>query len=111
MGWTAFYLGLTVLFEAFGTACIQASQQFTRPWPTLGVFVGYGAAFWFLSLTLRDLPLGVVYATWSGLGIVMACVSGWWLFGQRLDTAALAGIALVTAGIVVMHLFSTRLGT
>ncbi len=106
MNWTAVYLALTVLFEAFGTACIQASQQFTRPLPSLGVIIGYGAAFWFLSLTLRDLPLGVVYATWSGLGIIFACTSGWVLFGQRLDMAALVGIMLITMGILVMHLFS-----
>lgn len=104
MAWTAFYLCLTVLFEAFGTACIQASQQFTRLWPSIGAVVGYGGAFWFLSLTLRDLPLGVAYATWSGLGILFACATGWFLFGQRLDTYAALGIALVATGIVVMHL-------
>jgi small multidrug resistance pump len=107
MGWTALYLGLTVLFEAFGTACIQASRQFTETLPTCGTIIGYGGAFWFLSLTLRDLPLGVVYATWSGLGILLACASGWVLFGQRPDAAAVAGIALITTGILVMHLFST----
>ena len=106
MNWTVCYLVLTVLFEAFGTACIQASHQFTKVWPSLGAIAGYGGAFWFLSLTLRDLPLGVVYATWSGFGILFACASGWALFGQRLDGAAVAGIALITTGIVVMHLFS-----
>lgn len=59
------YLALTVLFETFGTACIQASQQFSRFWPSLGVVLGYGISFWFLSQALRLLPLGVVYATWS----------------------------------------------
>lgn len=111
MNWTAFYLVLAVLFEAFGTACIQASQQFSRIWPSLGVVLGYGGAFWFLSLTLRDLPLGVVYATWSGLGIVFACGSGWILFGQSLDAAAALGIFLIAAGILVMHLFSGGLRT
>lgn len=104
MGWTAFYLCLTVLFEAFGTACIQGSQQFTRLWPSLGVFVGYGGAFWFLSLSLRDLPLGVVYATWSGFGLILACITGWFIFGQRLEFHSLCGIGLVTAGIAVMYL-------
>jgi small multidrug resistance pump len=91
--WQTFaFLVLTVLFETFGTACIQASQQFTRLWPSLGVFVGYGVAFWFLSLTLRTLPLGVVYATWSGLGIV--------------DTPVIFGMVMIVAGIAVMHLSS-----
>jgi small multidrug resistance pump len=103
---TAFYLLMTVAFEAFGTACLQASQQFSRPAPTLGVALGYGIAFWFLALTLRDLPLGVVYATWSGLGILMAAAAGYLVFGQRIDTAAVAGMAMIVGGIVVMHLFS-----
>ena len=102
------YLALTVLFEAFGTACIQASQQFTRLMPSLGVVVGYGLAFWFLSLTLRDLPLGIVYATWSGFGILLATLSGWVVFGQRIDMAGLLGIGLVCTGIVVMHLYAVR---
>ena len=62
-------LVLTVLFRTFGTACIQASQQFTRPLPSLGVVLGYGLSFWFLPLALQTVPLGVAYATWSGFGI------------------------------------------
>ena len=100
------YLVLTVLFETFGTACIQASQQFTRPWPSLGVVLGYGLSFWFLSLALRTVPLGVAYATWSGFGIVNIAIVGWFVFGQRLDLAGVVGLGLVCAGIVVMHVFS-----
>jgi len=106
MNMTLVYLALTVLFEAFGTACIQASQQFTRIWPSLGVAVGYALAFWFLSLTLKTLPLAVAYATWSGLGIILATTAGWLLFGQRVDAAALSGMALIACGIAVMHLLS-----
>ena len=104
---TYLYLALTVLFEAFGTACIQASQQFTRPWPALGVLLGYGLAFWFLSLALKTLPLGLVYAIWSGLGIVLATTLGWVLFNQRPDLPGVVGVCLVMSGIVVMHLSRT----
>jgi small multidrug resistance pump len=102
---TAIDLILTVLFEAFGTACIQASQQFTRPKPSLGAIPGQGAAFWFLSQALRTLPLGVVHARWSGLGIVLACAAGWFVFGRRPDLAAVVGMVLIGAGIVVMQPF------
>lgn len=100
------YLILTVAFETFGTACIQASQQFSRPVPSLGVLLGYGLSFWFLSLALKTVPLGVAYATWSGFGVVNITVVGWLLFGQRLDPAGALGLFLVCSGIVVMHLFS-----
>jgi small multidrug resistance pump len=97
------YLVLTVAFETFGTACIQASQQFSRVWPSLGVLVGYALSFWFLSQALRTLPLGIAYATWSGLGVVNITVVGYVVFGQRIDAPGLVGLALVCAGIVVMH--------
>jgi small multidrug resistance pump len=104
MAQTYIYLALTVVFEAFGTACIQASQQFTKAWPALGVVVGYGLAFWFLAQALKMLPLGLVYAIWSGLGIVLATTLGWVLFNQRPDLPGLVGVCLVMSGIVVMHL-------
>jgi small multidrug resistance pump len=104
----AFILG-TVLCEVFGTACIQASQQFTRPLPSLGVVVGYAAAFWFLSMALKTLPLGIAYATWSGLGILLATSVGWVVFRQPVTPAALLGMACVVFGIAVMHL--SRAGT
>lgn len=100
------YLLIAVLFETFGSTCLQASQQFTRFWPTLGVIVGFGAAFWFFTLVLKVLPLGITYALWSGIGIILISASGWVIFGQRLDPAALLGIALIVAGILVINLFS-----
>jgi small multidrug resistance pump len=106
MAQTILFLSLTIAFEAFGTACLQASQQFTRFWPTCGFVLGYGLAFWFLSLTLRNMPLGVVYATWSGFGIVLSAASGYFLFHQKVDLAAVAGMGMIVAGIAVMHLFS-----
>ncbi len=102
---TFFYLGLTVVFEAFGTACIQASQQFTRLRPSAGVVLGYGLAFWFLSLSLKSLPLGIVYAAWPGLGIILATTAGWMIFGQRVEPSAVAGMGLIVCGIMVMHLW------
>jgi multidrug transporter EmrE-like cation transporter len=101
---TSVYLIRTVAFEAFGTACIRASEQFTRVWPSLGMILGYGGAFGFLAQVLRDLPLGVVYAVWSGLGIGLAAVIGRTVFGQRISPQGMVGIGLMAAGIMVRHL-------
>ncbi|MCE5972326.1 SMR family transporter [Sinirhodobacter sp. WL0062] len=103
---TYLYLLIAVVFETFGSSCLQASQQFTRFWPSVGVIVGFGAAFWFFTLVLKVLPLGVTYALWSGIGMVLIALSGWVLFGQKLDLAATFGIGLIIAGIVVINLFS-----
>lgn len=104
---TYLFLLIAVLFETFGSTCLQASQQFTRAWPSLGVLVGFGGAFWFFTLVLKVLPLGVTYALWSGVGIVLITTSGRLIFGQKLDLAAFAGIGLIIAGIVVINLFSS----
>lgn len=101
-----FYLALAILSEVVGTSALQASQQFTRPLPSAIVFLGYGSAFYFLALTLKVMPLGLVYALWAGLGIVLITSVGWVVFGQKLDAAALAGIGLIVAGVVVIHVFS-----
>ena len=103
---TYLYLLIAVVFETFGSSCLQASQQFTRFWPSVGVIIGFGAAFWFFTLVLKVLPLGVTYALWSGIGMVLIALSGWVLFGQKLDLAATLGIGLIIAGIVVINLFS-----
>ena len=101
------YLLIAVLFETFGSTCLQASQQFTRLWPTLGVIFGFGVAFWFFTLVLKSLPLGITYALWSGIGIVLITASGWLIFQQKLDLPALLGIGLIIAGIAVINLFSS----
>ncbi len=96
-----------IVAEVVATSALKASQGFTRLGPSAAVVLGYGLAFWLLSLTLRSLPVGIAYAAWSGLGTVLIALAGWWLYGQRLDAAALAGMALIIAGVMVMNLFST----
>lgn len=99
-------LALAVLAETIGTTALQASQQFTRPLPSLLVVVAYATSFYLLSITLRTMPVGIVYAFWSGLGIIMIATIGWIVFGQRLDLPAVAGLAMIIGGIAVIHLFS-----
>jgi len=101
------YLVLAVVAETIGTSALQASQQFTRLWPSVTVVVAYAVSFYLLSLTLRFMPVGVVYALWSGLGIVLIALIGYAVFGQRLDAPAVIGMALILAGIVVIQLFSS----
>lgn len=100
------WLFFAILTETLGTTALQASQQFTRLWPSVAVVVFYGMSFYFMSHALRVMPVGVVYAIWSGLGIVLIAGIGFLLFGQRLDLAAVLGLALIIAGILVIHLFS-----
>ena len=100
------YLAIAVAFETIGTSAMQASQQFTRLWPSVLVVVGYAISFYFMALTLRFMPVGIVYALWSGLGIILIALIGYAVFGQKLDLPAIAGLGLITAGIVVIQLFS-----
>ncbi len=95
-----------ILFEVIATSALQASQQFTRPGPLLLSVGGYVASFYLLSLSLKTFPLGIAYAVWSGLGIVLICSIGAVWFRQSLDFAAIAGIGLIVAGVVVINLFS-----
>ncbi len=101
-----FLLG-AILAEVVATSALKASEGFTRWGPTALVVVGYGLAFWLLSLTLRAIPVGVAYATWSGLGIVLIALAGWWLYGQALDAWALLGMALIVAGVLIMNVLPT----
>ena len=104
------YLFLAIIAETIGTTALQASQQFTRLGPSLLAFVGYGIAFYFLALTLKVMPVGIVYAIWSGLGIVAIACIGFVVFGQRLDLPAILGLFLIISGILVIHLFSSTTG-
>lgn len=99
-----------ICLEVVGTSLLQASSQFTKLWPTLGMAVCYLGAFYCLSLTLRTMPVGVAYAVWSGLGVVMISVIGVVLFKQRLDLPAIAGLCLIVGGVLVINLFSKSVG-
>jgi small multidrug resistance pump len=103
---TYLYLIMAVAFEVIGTAALQASEQFTRPKPLVLTAIGYAAAFYFLSLVLRSMPVGVAYAIWSGLGVVLITLVGLIWFGQKLDIPAIAGLALIVAGVATINLFS-----
>lgn len=107
---TYFILLLAVVAETIGTSSLQASQQFTRFWPSVFVVLGYGCAFYFMALTLKVMPVGIVYAIWSGLGIFLIAVIGYLVFGQKLDLPAMLGLAMILAGILVIHLFSETTG-
>ena len=100
------FLGAAIMAEVAATSALKASEGFTRLWPSVVVALGYGIAFYCLSLTLRTIPVGVAYAIWSGLGVVLVALLSWWLFGQKLDLAALLGMGLIVAGVLVMNLFS-----
>lgn len=100
------YLLIAVITETIGTAAMQASEQFTRFWPSVLLVVAYGISFYFLALTLKYMPVSIVYAIWSGLGIVFIAIIGWLVFKQTLDFAAIAGMGLIIAGVIVINLFS-----
>lgn len=95
-----------IVLEVIGTTFLQRSEQFTRLVPTLMTGLCYAASFYFLSLALRTMPLGIAYAIWSGLGIVLVSVIGLLVFGQKLDLAAVTGLSLIVAGVVIVNLFS-----
>jgi small multidrug resistance pump len=99
-------LVLAIVFEVLGTSAMQAAQHFTKLLPTLVMVVCYAVAFYFLSYTLRAIPVGIAYAIWSGLGIVLISLAGYFVFGQKLDFAAVLGLALIVAGVIVLNLFS-----
>ena len=100
------FLFLAIISEVIGTTALTASNQFTKLGPSVITVVGYGLAFYFFSFSLRAIPLGVAYAIWGGVGVVLVILIGFFYFKQRLDLPALAGIALIVAGVLVMQLFS-----
>ena len=99
-------LGIAIGLEVAGTTCLQQSQQFTRIGPTLLMGLCYAGSFYFLTHALKSIPLGLAYAIWSGLGIVLISAIGYFVFRQTLDAAALIGIALIVAGVIVVNVFS-----
>jgi len=103
---TFVYLVLAIMAEVIATSALKASMGFTRPLPSVVVVVGYGLAFYLLSLVLRTLPVGVAYAIWAGLGIVLVTLVGIVVFGEKPDLPAVLGISLIVAGVVLLQVFS-----
>jgi small multidrug resistance pump len=103
------YLGIAIVFEVIGTSALQASETLTRLVPSLVMVVTYAASFLFLALTLRTIPVGIAYALWSGIGIVLIAAVGWLWFKQPLDLPALIGLGLIIGGVVVVNGFSQTL--
>jgi small multidrug resistance pump len=99
-------LGLAIVAEVIGTSALKASEGFTRPWPSVVVVLGYAVAFYCLSLVLKTMSVGVAYAIWSGLGIVLITCVAYLLYGQRIDLAGWLGMSLIIAGVVVLNLYS-----
>jgi small multidrug resistance pump len=101
-----FYLFVAIVAEVLGTSALKASQEFTRFWPSVMVVVGYALAFYMLTLVLRTIPVGIAYAFWAGLGIVLVTLIGVVMFGERLDLPAVLGLAMIIAGVVIIQVFS-----
>lgn len=100
------YLGIAIVAEVCATSALKASDNFSRLGPSVVVVVGYCIAFVFLSLTMKTIPVGISYAIWSGVGIVLISAVGWIWFGQALDLPAIVGLGLIIAGVAVVNLFS-----
>ncbi len=100
------FLSVAIVSEVVATSALKASEGFSRLWPSLIVVVGYAAAFYFLSLTLKTVPVGVAYAIWSGAGVALITLIAWLVFGQSLDIPAIIGLLLIVAGVVVLNVFS-----
>ncbi|AIO41625.1 multidrug efflux SMR transporter [Burkholderia sp. AU19243] len=100
------WLAIAIVAEVIGTSALRAADGFTRLWPSVLVVAGYGTAFYCLSLTLRTMPVGIIYAVWSGAGIVLITLVAMLLYRQVPDLPAVIGLGLIVAGVVVLNLFS-----
>ena len=100
------YLAMAILAEVVATSALKASEEFSRLWPSVVVCVGYAIAFYALSLSLRTISVGVAYAIWSGLGIVLITLAGWVFYRQSIDVAGGIGMAMIVGGVAVIQLFS-----
>lgn len=101
---------IAILAEVAATSALKASEGFSNLIPSIVVVAGYGAAFYFLSLALKTIPMGVAYAIWSAVGIVLISLVGWLVYAQKLDFAAMAGMGLIIAGVLVLNVFSGTAG-
>lgn len=108
MSWL--FLCIAIFAEVFATSMLKQAQEFTRLWPSLGVIVGYSISFYMMTLSLRTIPVGIVYAIWAGCGIVLIALIGWLFLGEKLDIPAVLGMVLIISGVLVMNLFSASVG-
>lgn len=100
------YLSIAIVSEIVATSALKAAEGFTRWLPSVLVVSGYLSSFFFLSLTLRTIPLGITYAIWAGVGTALITLLGWVLYRQALDLPAIVGISLIASGVLVLNLFS-----
>ena len=103
-------LAIAICGEVIATSALKASNEFTRLIPSIVVVAGYGAAFYFMAISMRVLPVGIMYAIWSGMGIVLVSVIGWVVYKQTLDLTSVIGMGLIIAGVIVINLFSKSVG-
>lgn len=106
--WVA--LAIAIISEVIATSFLKASDGFSKLWPSVIVIVGYASAFYFMSISIKSIPVGVTYAIWSGTGIVLIALVGWLVLGQKLDWPALLGMSLIVAGVLVIQLGSNSVG-
>lgn len=104
------YLAIAIIGEVIGTSALKAADGFTRLGPSAVVVVGYATAFFFLSIVVKTVPIGITYAIWSGAGTALIVLIGWAVFGQKLDAAGVVGIGLIVAGVVVLNTLSNSGG-
>ena len=104
------FLAIAIVAEVIATSALKASEEFTRLIPSIIVVVGYGVAFYFMTLVIRTIPIGITYAIWSGLGIVLISAVGFFLYKQALDLPAILGMGLIISGVIVIHVFSKTVG-
>jgi len=107
---TYFYLAIAIIAEVVATSVLKASAEFTRLVPSLIVVVGYGIAFYFMTLVFLSIPVGITYAIWSGLGIVLVTIIGAVLYKEIPDIPAVIGIGLIIAGVIVINVYSNTVG-
>ncbi len=100
------YLTLAILSEVIATSSLKSSEGFTKLFPSLLVIAGYGLAFYLMSLTLKEMPVGIAYAVWSGIGVAFISLIGYFFYHQKLDMPAIIGIALIVCGVLVINIFS-----
>ncbi|MRG55899.1 QacE family quaternary ammonium compound efflux SMR transporter [Phyllobacterium sp. SYP-B3895] len=107
---TYLYLVVAIVCEVVATSALKQADGFTRLWPSLVCVIGYSLAFYLLSIPIKTIPVGIVYAIWSGAGIVLIAAVGWFWYRQALDMPAIIGLSLIIAGVLIVNLFSNTVG-